>query len=143
MKSLILDLEEELTNDQIDAIIAKLQARKQTKQKSGIVLTKKEKEFIKKLEKMNGESFNPNNWFEDEKFNADNYEQYIKTEFNYLLEDLQNNDIESKEDDIKHYKEEIKECQAWISKAKKEIPKIKAGFKILEQLMKSLKTRNI
>lgn len=144
MKSIILDLDEDLTNKQIDSIIKKLQEKKVSR-KDKIVLTKEEKDIIKQFEgefnhSYSPENHDPNTYFKDviEELNGDidDWLVAIDDEINCCKENIEINkeDIKAAYDGIKEYQQEIVEH----TKGK---TKIKGMFKLVKQLEKSFKTK--
>ena len=129
MKSLILNLDEDLTNEQIDAIITKLQAQKKSavKKNKQNPLTKEEKMLLGKMEKY----LNNNYISEWNAMNIDDGENVCANILSNLEDDFGGtlgyltDGIEDAENDIADFKDEIKELQDSIWSHQKDIKKFK------------------
>jgi gas vesicle protein len=161
MKSLILELEEDLTDQQIDKIIRKLEAKKKSKimiEKPAvpkITLTKEEKQLLIKIEHITSEGYvdttedydKPNDFFggvvgqikEALKQYQESIDDGINDEENEILnleEDISDlkKKIKDYENDIKLFKQEI----IGHGKGQKEVDR---GYELLKKLEQVFKKR--
>lgn len=141
MKSLILDLEEDLTNEQIDAIITKLQARKKSvKKNKPIQLAKKEKELLVKLGKMLDYDYikEMKTYYSNEEYPFETTLCNIEDNINGKIECAEG-EIEDCKYSISDCKDEIKELENRIWSDEKDIERHKKQIKHYEEVKKLFK----
>jgi D-mannonate dehydratase len=125
MKSLILDLEENLTNDQIDAIIKKLEARKKVERTQGFQPTKEQKQILSQLKKIF--KYDPEHIeecdIETTIYNLDEVFSQEEADLEYKIENTYGH-ISRSEEDINIAKGDIIDFEKDITKYKKELKKL-------------------
>jgi len=136
MKSVILDLDEDLTDEQIDKIIDKLKSKKKVvKIKPTLTLTDKETKLIKKIELIINDTFGI--------LDYDNYKGItgdMRAELNDVMCNNKTN-IEEQKECIHECQEDIKDYKKEIIQLQKEDKELKEGHKLIAQLEKLIKGR--
>jgi len=113
-----LDLDGDLTNEQIDLIVKKLQSKKKTHEPEVAVLTKEEKVLLDKLRKHCKNDYSPND------FDKENYFNFVMEHIEMDMSDMENDlkeEININEDNIEDSLDRISEENKGILEYKKAI----------------------
>ena len=147
MDGIILDLNKDLTNEQIDAIVKKLQSKKKVIETPIAVLTKQEKSILAKITKHVVSHYGGHEEaYSVKHFDAEDYRKFV---VEHIQEDIDNIDSdlegelecceESIEDSLDRIAEEKQNIIGYEKEAiiwKKKIEKHKEAYKLFQQLKK-------
>lgn len=138
MKSIIINLQEDLTDEQIDKLIEDLKSRKKQKPreaKAVITFTKQEKDLFAEIEKA---TYTSKGYFCRSVYDYDTYEDFVMGVSRYIKKELDRH-VETAENEIWECKDEIKINKQAIAGLNKLMFNKKQNLEIAKKLVKDAK----